>query len=122
MVLPDPLPSGWSLPSWVPQRDGPICVLLDASALVATPEEPAPEPEPSISPKQIESAVSEGVTSGMMESYELTAAESESMALTAEEADAALLAEVQGLRSLVLYSGGLLIFCMAGLFFRSRRA
>lgn len=88
--LPDPLPSGWSLPPWVSSSDGPVCAVLDVSALRDTPESPDPEPEPSSLP----------------DSQQL----------------AAILSQLEGLRSLVLYSGGLLIFCVAGLFYRSRRA
>lgn len=114
MVLPDPLPSGWSLPEWVDSTAGPVCVVLDVSALRVTPETPAPEPAPSISPEQLQKAVAAGMEKALADSIEAPAEPDPNVE--------ALLSEVQGFRALVLYSAGLLIFSTGALFFRSRRA
>lgn len=89
VTLPDPLPSGWSVPGWVSFSASGRCALLDVSSLRDIPEPVDPAPEPSNLP------------------------ESQQLGQIHEE--------LQGLRSLVLYAAGLLIFCSAGIFWRSRR-
>lgn len=49
VTLPDPLPSGWSLPSWASSGDGPRCAVLDVSSLREQPSPVQPEQEPSTS-------------------------------------------------------------------------
>lgn len=88
-----------------------MCLVLDVSTLVVPPETPDPDPEPepssSLSSKQLQNAVTKGVEAGMSQTMDQE---------TAPDPDPqveALLAEVQGLRQLLLYSAGLLIFCVA---------
>lgn len=88
--FPDPAPSGWSLPDWVDSSAGPVCVALDVSAL-------RPVPTPTVT-----------VT--------MAPAPSESP----DPSATALLDEVKGVRGLLLYGAGLLIFLTAVLVFRSR--
>lgn len=51
MSFPDPAPSGYRLPEWVSSQDGPVCVVLDVSALQVPTPTPDPEPEPSTTPE-----------------------------------------------------------------------
>lgn len=90
IALPDPLPSGWSLPAWVEFSGGPRCAVLDVSSLRDTPAPPDPVPAPSTSPEPL------------------------------PQLDQ-VLEQMRGLRSLVLYSAGIAVFCLGALLMRSRR-
>lgn len=90
--FPDPAPSGWSLPDWVDSSAGPVCVVLDGSVL-------RPVPTPTVT---------------------VTMAPAPSP--SPDPSSTALLDEVTGMRSLVLYAAGLLIFLLGVLAFRSRGA
>lgn len=82
------------LPSWVEPSGGLVCVQLDASSLLDSPGQTVPqEPEPLPLPG---------------ESF-------------SDQSLAAIRAELAGMRELVLYLGGVLIFCSAALIARSRK-
>lgn len=92
--VPDSFPSGWSLPSWVSASDTPGCVLLDASSL----REP---------------------------SAPVTVTEAPSPSSAAEPSPSPQLSEISSkldrTTQLLLYSGGLAIFLLGIVAFRSRR-
>ena len=89
--LPEDLPDGWSVPSWVDSGDLPECVPLDVSGLREPVASPAPEPSPSPEPPSPDLVT-----------------------------EATFTERLDRLTALVLYSGGLMICCLAALVFRSR--
>lgn len=91
---PESDPSLPPLPSWASFVGSPRCVLLDATSLRPEPASPLP--------------------------VDVVSAPSQSPGLSTEQGDA-LLAEVDTLRDLYLFSVGLTIFLLAGIFMRSRK-
>lgn len=85
-------PSGWSVPSWVPSPDGPLCVVLDASSVR---DQPTPEPE-----VQPSTDTSQAWDQGAVEQ---------------------LLADAETMRRLSLLGLGLTIFLLAVIAMRARR-